>query len=408
MGSFAGFSIQTLCMTSTRPIYLDNNATTFLDPEVAQAMFEVETAGLANPSSQHRLGRQALHLLESAKESILQSVNASMTGMSAAQVILTSGGSEANNLALHAFTHQKPGLVIVGSLEHPSLLVAAELSAICLNPVKQLAALATGCYDLEQLEQVLQSACAAKETHANVALVSLMLANNETGVINDIGRAAKLCQRYSVPLHCDIIQAVGKVDFHMQELGVAAITLNAHKQHGPVGIGALVVDSTIQARPMLVGGGQQLGWRAGTEPVALAVGMAKSLEVSSRCRELGDYAAVALQRDRFEATICQQLDFVAINGQGSPRVPQTSNLAFVGFDRQALQMALDLEGVACSAGAACASGSSRPSPTLQAMGLTQQRVAGSLRFSLSRMTTDEEVDRVSEIVVRVAKKLKSK
>jgi cysteine desulfurase len=232
-----------------------------------------------------------------------------------------------------------------------------------------------------------------------------MLANNETGVINDVAQAAKLCHRHGVPLHCDIIQAVGKIDFNMQELGVSAITLNAHKQHGPVGIGALVVDSTVQARPMIVGGGQQLGWRAGTEPVALAVGMAKSLEISAQRRSRGEYSTLMLQRDKFEQTLCQQLEFVLINGQSAPRVPQTSNLAFVGLDRQALQMALDLEGVACSAGAACASGSSRPSPTLQAMGLPEERVAGSLRFSLSRLTTDEEIDRACATIVRLAKKL---
>lgn len=386
-------------------IYLDNNATTIMDNSVAEAMRELELAGIANPASQHRAGRMALNHLEAAKESILRSIGAETSGMSAAQIVLTSGGSEANNLALHAFTHQSSGLVIVGAMEHPSLLVAAELSALCLNPVRLLPAKREGRYDLDRLAAWLDDIYQGRDSESKVALVSLMLANNETGVINDIAAIVRLCNRYDIPVHCDIVQAVGKIDFDMKELGLAAVTLNVHKVHGPVGIGALVVSSHLQPRAVVVGGGQQLGWRAGTEPVSLAVGMAKSLDLAEQARKLGQYSHVGNLRDRFESEIAKQLDFVQINGTAI-RLPQTSNLAFLGVERQALQMALDLEGVACSAGAACSSGSSRPSTTLVAMGYDEARVASSLRFSLSRFTSDEEVDRAAAIVVRTATRLR--
>lgn len=387
-------------------IYLDNNATTAIDARVVHVMRDLELSGLANPASQHRAGRHALRHLESAKESILRSVGAPVEGMSAAQIVVTSGGTESNNLALHAFTHQKPGLVIVGSMEHPSLLLAAELSALCLNPVRQLSAKSDGTYDLDQLSSLLESVYSGREAEDRVALVSLMLANNETGVLNDLDSVTKLCNQFGVPVHCDVIQAAGKVPINMTELGLAALTVNAHKLHGPVGVGALVISAPLEARPTVIGGGQQLGWRAGTEPVALTVGLAKTLELAEESRNQGAYDKVKSLRDLFEDLIVESLDFVTVNGKHSPRVPQTSNLAFVGVDRQALQMALDLEGVACSAGAACSSGSSRPSTTLLAMGLDDTIVSSSLRFSLSRLTTEEEIRQAAQIVVRVACKLK--
>lgn len=378
-----------------------------IDAQVSQAMREVELAGLANPASQHSAGRAARQKIEAAKESILRSLGASVDGMSAAEIIITSGGTEANNLALHAFTHQRPGLVIVGSMEHPSLLAAAELSALCLNPVRQLPARRDGQYDLDVLAKWLEEIYNGSDSSSKqVAFVSLMLANNETGVMNDLGAIAQLCRAYRVPVHCDAVQGLGKVDLNMAQLGIAALTINAHKLHGPVGVGGLILASHLEPRPVVVGGGQQLGWRAGTEPVALTVGLARSVELADLARQAEVYAETARLRDLFESTVLGQLDFVRINGSANLRLPQTSNLAFVGLDRQALQMALDLEGLACSSGAACSSGSSRPSTTLVAMGLDEEVVAGSLRFSLSRFTTGPEVRQAAEIVTRVARRLR--
>lgn len=388
-----------------KQIYLDNNSTTAISPEVVLAMRDLERTGLANPASQHRAGRQAMHYLEEAKESILRAIGAPVTGMSAAQIVLTSGGSEANNLALNAYTHQAPGLVIVGSMEHPSLRVAAELSTLCLNPVRILPAKLDGSYDLEVLARWIDEINSGHGECDRISLVSLMLANNETGVTNDISGIAKLCRPHSIPVHCDIVQAVGKIEIDMVDLGLDAATLNAHKVHGPVGIGALVLNNSMPPRPTVIGGGQQLGWRAGTEPVALAVGFASALQQAAIARESGHYTQLARLRNRFEESIRQQLDFVHINGDQNRRLPQTSNLSFLGIGRQALQMALDLEGVACSAGAACSSGSSRPSAVLLAMGLDSPRVESALRFSFSRYSSAEEIEQAAEIVVRVARRL---
>lgn len=389
------------------PIYLDNNATSRMDRQVAEVMFELACSGVANPASQHRSGRQALRELESAKFQTLRSVGANVEGMDADQILLTSGGTEANNLALYSATYEREGLVIIGSMEHPSLLQAAETPEICLNPVRYLRALPNGQYDLDQLDQWLGAIYGGRDEFQRVALVSLMLANNETGVMNELSEIVRLCRRYDVPVHSDIVQAVGKIEFDMRATGASSVTIAAHKVHGPVGIGALIVGANAKVRPMIVGGGQQLGWRAGTEPVVLASGMAKAFELAEQARRDGTYRDVSQLRDELEKRLVAQLDRVFIQGELSPRVPQTSNLAFEGLDRQALQMALDLAGVSCSTGSACASGSSRPSTTLLAMGLSEARVAGSLRFSLSRFTTVEEMERAVEIVIRVVEKQKA-
>lgn len=394
-------------VSPTSQLYLDNNATTMIDPDLARAMYELAISGLANPSSQHAAGRRALHLLEEAKRSIACSLGAKRDSMDAAQVILTSGGTEANNLALHAFTHQRPGLVIVGAMEHSSLSEAAELSTLCLNPIRILPALKNGQYDLSLLKQWLDDIYGGRDKHQQVALVSLMMANNETGVINDLTTASQACRQYDVPLHSDLVQALGKIDIDIQQLGLTAATIAVHKVHGPVGIGGLIVNGSLAARPMLIGGGQQLGWRAGTENVVLAFGLAQSLSVADACRRRGDYRRVAQLRDRFEEYLQSNLPSIVINGDLDSRLPHTSNVSFLGTNRQSLHMSLDLAGLACSTGSACASGSSLPSKTLLAMRLDDQRVASAVRFSLSRMTTEEQSQQAAETVVRTVNRSRS-
>jgi cysteine desulfurase len=385
-------------------IYLDNNATSVMDPEVAEWMYRLECEGVANPASQHRAGRQALRILEDAKDSILRSLGAAVDRMDANQIVLTSGGTEANNLVLRSFSSNRDSLVIIGAMEHSSLTAAAESPDICRGHVKFLPGQPSGSYDLNRLAQWLDEIYAGGQPYRKVSLVSLMLANNETGILNDLKEIVSLCQKYQVPVHSDIVQSVGKIDFDMLECGVSAVTIAAHKVHGPLGIGALITGNNPMIQPMIVGGGQQLGWRAGTEPVVLAAGMAKTLELAAMARDQGRYEQVAALRDVFEQRLMQQLNIVSVNGQGSSRVPQTSNLAFEGLDRQALQMSLDLSGIACSTGSACSSGSSRPSPALQAMGLSEKRVSGSLRFSLSRFTTEQEIDQAVETILKVVRK----
>lgn len=377
-------------------IYLDNNATTAIDPVIARRMYDLQLAGLANPASQHRPGRLALKHLEQAKNSLLDALGAPNSGMETAQVIFTSGGTEANNLAVRGYAALRPGLVIVAASEHSSLLDPA----LEMGPerCRVLPVDMHGRCDLQQLEGWL------KVDSARISLVSVMLGNNETGVIQDLQQICQLCLPYSVPVHSDAVQAIGKIPVDMHELGLSALSLTAHKLHGPVGIGALILLPGEKIAPMLLGGGQQLGLRPGTEPVVPAVALAQAVETSCQAIAGGEYARVAELRDRLEATLVA-LGNVEVIAQQTERLPHVSNVAFLGLDRQAVQMALDLSGIACSTGSACASGSSRPSHVLTAMGLSQAVIQGSIRFSLSRNTTPTEIDSAAELIARVLRKI---
>lgn len=379
-------------------IYLDNNATTRLDPLVAARMAELHAAAIANPASQHLPGRRALALLEQAKTDMLESLGAPRHGMDTANIILTSGGTEANNLAVLGISRSRPGQIIVGSIEHPSVSEAAKQPLLGQHSVRVLPVDQQGRYNLELLAQWLAE-------RRPTALVSLMLGNNETGVLQDLARICSMCAEYQVPVHSDVVQAVGKVPFDMKQIGLSAITITAHKLHGPVGVGALIALRDIPLEPLLIGGGQQLGMRAGTEPVVLAIAFASALREIEQARRSGIYEAVGRRRDRLEQALLELGDTRVI-AVDAPRLPHTSNIAFTGLERQALHMALDLAGIACSAGSACSSGSSRPSGVLLAMDLPEAVVGSSLRFSLSRFTSDEEIDDAIAIISRVVRKLR--
>lgn len=377
-------------------IYLDNNATTAIDPAIARRMYDLQLEGLANPASQHRPGRLALKRLEQAKNSLLDALGAPNSGMETAQVIFTSGGTEANNLAVRGYAALRPGLVIVAASEHSSLLdPARELGP---ERCRVLPVDTHGRCDLQQLEDWL------KADATRISLVSVMLGNNETGVIQDVRQICQLCLPYSVPVHSDAVQAIGKIPVDMRELGLSALSLTAHKLHGPVGIGALILLPGEKIAPMLLGGGQQLGLRPGTEPVVPADALADAVELSCQAISDGEYATVAELRDRLESSLLA-LGNVEVIAKQSQRLPHVSNVAFLGLDRQAVQMALDLSGIACSTGSACASGSSRPSHVLTAMGLSPTVINGSIRFSLSRNTTAVEIDSAIELIARVLKKI---
>ena len=232
-----------------------------------------------------------------------------------------------------------------------------------------------------------------------------MLANNETGVLQPIGELAKLCAEREIPLHTDAVQVAGKLPLHFRDLGASAMTITAHKFHGPRGIGALIVRHGVKLNPLLHGGFQQAGFRPGTEDVALAIGMFTALQLWQR--EAAERAArMAQLRDRLEAQLLVGDANVVINGAAATRLPHTTNIAFVGLNRQALLMALDLAGVACSTGSACASGSSEPSPVLLAMGCAEGVVEGSLRLSLGATTTPAEVDEAARRILLTVNELR--
>lgn len=388
------------------PIYLDHNATSPILPEVADAMREAAVRYHGNPASQHHAGRQTRRALEQARIKIAEILGARTVGMDADQLVFTSGGTESNNLALRGLIGEQPRPSLVGAsgalrlvvsaIEHPSVGRAAEALQTTGIDVRTLGVDAAGVIRIEQLEPLL-----TPETR----LASLMLASNETGVIQPIAEAAAICHRHGVLIHTDATQAVAKLPVNFTELGVDALTATAHKFHGPVGVGVLLLRQGVQLTPMLHGGFQQAALRPGTETVALAVGMQTALECWQRDAEARRQRMSDL-RDRFERSLLAGWPAAVVIGGQSPRLPHTSNMALVGLNRQALVMALDLAGVACSSGSACASGSSEPSPTLLAMGLPEEQISSSVRFSLGAGTTAAEIEDAARRILNVCNNLR--
>ena len=281
--------------------------------------------------------------------------------------------------------------LIISGIEHPSVARAAAAFEPQILPVDS-----AGVIRLDQLESLLTP---------TTQLASIMLASNETGVIQPIAAAADLCRRHGVLIHTDATQAVGKLPVDFQALGVDALTAAAHKFHGPLGVGVLLLRHGVQLTPAFHGGFQQASLRPGTESVALAVGMQRALELwqaeaTARRQRMTDL------RDHLETALLAGYPEAVVVGQQSPRLPHTSNVAFVGLNRQALVMALDLAGVACSSGSACASGSSEPSPTLLAMALPEGVISSSVRFSVGATTTPAEIDEAARRILNVCNNLR--
>jgi cysteine desulfurase len=376
-------------------IYLDHNATTPTRPEVLEAMLRCSRQGLANPASQHRPGQQAHRLLEDAREKAAAILGAELAGPQPDRLIFTSGGTEANNLAVlglsRAAARGQPGQVIISSIEHPSVFQPAEHLLDEGWRVDTLPVNRDGVVRVEPLVAILTP---------RTRLVSVILGNHETGVLQPVEQLAPICQAAGVPLHTDAVQVVGKLPVHFRALGVSALSLAAHKFQGPLGIGALLLRAGVPLEPLLFGGHQQGGLRPGTESLALVVGMATALELWQQEQEAHRQRLTAL-RERFEQGLRAGTAELVVNGATAERLPQTSSVAFPGLDAQVLLLALDMAGVACSVGSACSSGSSELSPTLRAMGLPTEVLTSSLRFSLGATTTADEVDEAVRRILHV-------
>lgn len=392
-------------------IYLDHNSTTPLDPRVLEAMTRAWRECGANPASQHAPGRAARRMIEEAREGILELLGAETGGMDADRLIFTSGGTEANNLAILGIERdpERPD-VLISAFEHPSIASAAEV----LRPrVRSLEI-------VEYIEDTLTwNTCFGLE----LGLMSAMLANNETGIIFSVEHMA--LERFPhTRLHTDAVQAVGKIPVGFRELRVDAMTVAPHKFHGPIGIGGLVLRHDVKLHSQLVGGFQQEGLRPGTENVALAVGFHEALKLavaelperSERMRTLRDELERLLRQafpDSAEMVVIGVTTLTVTpalfhgEGEGPKRLPNTSCVSFPGVNRQALVMALDLAGVACSTGSACASGSSEPSPTLVAMGLPKDVIEGAIRLSLGAFTGGAEVAEAARRIIKAVKHLRS-
>jgi cysteine desulfurase len=378
-------------------IYLDHNATSPMLPEVAEAVARCQASNWGNPASQHQAGRRARQALEDARERSAHILGAELTGPRSDRLIFTSGGTESNNLAILGLAGTAPGQAVISAIEHASVAGPAEQLARQGWRIARLGVSSAGAVRAEELPGLLTD---------QTLLVSVMLGNNETGVIQPVRQLAERAAAAGVPFHTDAVQAVGKLPVDFRALGVATLSLSAHKFHGPRGIGALLVRHGARLSPILFGGFQQDGLRPGTEPVALAVGLCTALEVWHGQRE-SRREHLATLRDRFEAQLRAGWPELVVNGGGAERLPHTSNVSFPGLDRQALAIALDLAGVACSTGSACASGASERSPTLLAMGLPAAVVEGALRFSFAATTTFEEVDEAARRILHVCKDLKT-
>jgi cysteine desulfurase len=391
-------------------IYLDNNSTTPIDPRVIDAMTRAWRDFGANPASQHSLGRQARRALENAREGILDLLGAKAGSLDSDRLIFTSGGTEANNLAVFGLTRlaripsdrltasHTPPEVMISGLEHPSITApVAELSQRGVQ-VSDCYVLPSGEIDAELLLEPHQ--------YKPTVLLSLLLANNETGVIQPVADIAAISSGH-FRMHTDATQAVGKIPVHFRQLGVHAMTVAPHKFHGPLGIGALILRYEFSVQPQLFGGFQQGGFRPGTENVALAVGFHTALKLA--LDELPERATqMQSLRNQLEQLLCSEFTDMVIIGQNASRLPNTSCLSFPGLDRQALVIALDLAGVACSTGSACASGSSEPSPTLVVMRLPSDVIQGAIRLSLSAFTTAEEVAEAARRIISTVKHLRGR
>jgi cysteine desulfurase len=381
-----------------QPIYLDHNATTPVFPEVVEAMRACWAEPYLNPASQHSFGRQARRALEDARDRIAELLGLNTSGPKPDRVVFTSGGTEANNLAIQGLLRRAGSVsarrsshLVTTPIEHLSITTLTDHLAKSDIAIDHLPVDPTGALQTNELADLLR---------ATTRLITAMLANNETGVIQPVSDLASIASAHNIPLHTDAAQAAGKLPINFRELGAATMAIAAHKFGGPLGIGALLIRGDIDLEPQLLGGFQQAGTRPGTESVALAVGMCRALELWQSNRAAYQNHLRNL-RDRFERAVRADYSPAVVIGAKAERLPHVSNIAFVGLDRQQLFLALDQAGIACSTGSACASGSSEPSPVHLAMGLEPAVITSALRFSFGVSATPEEADEAARRITRV-------
>jgi cysteine desulfurase len=380
---------------SFAPVYLDWNASTPLDPAVREAMLPwlgaAEPARFGNASSRHEYGRQARAAVDEARARVAAAVGAHAT-----EVVFTSGGSEANNLFLKgAAATMKPALVAVGSVEHPCVREPARLLQRGGWVMREIAVDAQGRIDLDDWQSVLAE---------RPRLVSVMLANNETGVLQDIATLAAQARAAGAWFHTDAVQALGKIEVDFRALGVHGMTLSAHKIGGPLGAGALVIDKRVELAPLIAGGGQERGLRSGTENVAAIVGFGVACEraVSRRADEVLRLTALRGEVEQALAALGARIFSAA-----APRLPNTVFFAVPDIDGETLVGKLDRAGFACASGSACSSANPEPSHTLLAMGVEPGIARAAVRVSLGRDTVADDVRRFIDTFARVVGELKN-
>ncbi len=380
-----------------RRVYLDNNATTPVAPEVFEAMTPYLTGDFGNASSIHWYGQQAKAAVETAREAVAKLINARPN-----EIAFTSGGTESDNASLFgvveaARAREGSKHILVSAIEHHAVLHAAQALAKRGVEVTYVRVGASGIVDPGDIERALR--------HGTV-LISIMHANNELGTIQPLEEIGRIAAERDVIFHTDAVQSVGKIPVDVEKLGVDLLSLSAHKLHGPKGVGALYIRKGTPLAPLLYGGHSERDRRPGTENTPGIVGLGKAAELARLSLEEQGRRMAAL-RDRLEETILAGIPLTARNGDRAQRLPSTSNIRFDHVEGEAFVIAMDLKGVACSTGAACSSGSVEPSHVLSAIGLSHAQARSSIRFSLGRMTAAEDIDYTLEVLPAVVARLRA-
>ena len=374
-------------------IYLDNNATTAIDPQVLDAMLPYLREQYGNPSSAYSFGKKVARAIDQAREQV-----ASLVHCDPAEIVFTSCGTESDNSAIQSalLIDRDRRHIVTSKVEHSAILKQAETLARRGYEISWLDVDEHGLLDLTALEQAIRP---------DTAIVSLMWANNETGVLFPIEEIAAICQRKQTIFHTDAVQAVGKVPIDLGSGAIRFLSLSGHKLHAPKGVGVLYVNRRARFNPFLIGGSQEEKRRGGTHNTASIVGLGKAAELAAE-HLAEENTRVRNLRDRFEQEVMARISGIQINGDPERRLPNTANLAIEGADSEALLMLLDQKGVCCSAGSACTAGALEPSHVLRAMGFSTERARASLRFSFGRFNTEQEVSSAIGILETAVEKVR--
>jgi len=373
--------------------YLDNNATTRPAPEVVEAMLPYLTEWYGNPSSVHRFGQRSRQAIDEARAQVATAI-----GCSEAELLFTGGGTESVNTAIRGLLAARSPRkrIVTSTVEHSATRELCAQLAREGAEVVEIPVDSQGDLDLDRLRESLND---------QTALLTLLWANNETGVLFPVGEVAQVCRSAKVPFHCDGTQAVGKIPVNVSSLDLDVMSFASHKFHGPKGVGSLFIRRGVRVRPLIIGGPQERSRRGGTENVPGIVGMGKAAELA--VARLPGMPRVAAMRDRLQREILARIDDAHVNGRTDQRLPNTTNIGFSRLEAEAILLLLSEQGICASAGAACSSGSLEPSHVLRAMKIDERIAHGAIRFSLSRYTTDQEIDRTLEALPPIIARLRS-
>jgi cysteine desulfurase len=374
-----------------RRVYLDNNATTPVLPEVFEAMRPYFAEHFGNASSIHHHGQGTRAAVERARESV-----AALLGCRSSEVVFTSGGTEGDNLAVSGLTCAGDH-IISSTIEHHAVLNSCKHLEAMGCEVTYVPVDGRGLVDPDDVRRALRP---------RTKLITIMMANNETGVLQPVEEIGKIAAEADVYFHTDAVQSAGKVSIDVKRFGCDLLSISGHKLHAPQGVGAIYVCKGTILEPMFYGGSHERSRRAGTENVPGIIGLGKAAELAREALERGDLTRMSAMRDHIEQTILGEVAATGVNGEGAPRVPNTTNIHFDYIEGEALVIALDLKGLAVSTGAACSSGAIEPSHVLTAMGLPSEIARASLRFSLGKQNTPEDVQFALDLVPQTVARLR--